>query len=73
MITTNGRTAGAIIPLAGLYENTSQRTGKTYFSGYLGKAKVLLLQNDRAEEGQPGWTLFLAERSQKPARGGDGR
>ena len=43
-----------MIPLAGLYENTSQRTGKTYFTGYLGKAKVLLLKNDRAEEGQPG-------------------
>ena len=31
------------VELCRLYENTSQKTGKTYFVGYWGRAKVLLL------------------------------
>lgn len=58
----NGKPAGAMVPLTGMYENTSQRSGKKYFTGYLGRAKLVMLQEDRAAEGQPGWTLFIAER-----------
>lgn len=54
-----------LVPLAGLYENTSERTGKRYFVGYLGKAKLVMLQNPEAKDGEPGWTLFLTERPEK--------
>ena len=56
-----------LIPLCRLYENTSKTTGKRYFVGNLSfTAKLLLLRNDEAKEGEPQWTLFLAEREQKP-------
>ncbi len=55
----------AKIELARLYENTSARSGKTYFVGFLGKAKVLMLKDEKAAEGQPSWVLFLAERPEK--------
>jgi hypothetical protein len=67
-----------LIPLCRLYENTSKTTGKRYFVGNLSfTAKLLLLQNEEAKEGEPQWTLFLTEREPKPqltdtARGGDG-
>lgn len=58
-----------LIKLCGLYENTSQRTGRRYFTGYLGAAKVLMLEVSEAEreEGKPTWTLFIAERPDKAA------
>ena len=63
-----------LIPLCRLYENTSKTTGKRYFVGNLSfTAKVLLFQNDDAKEGEPGWTLFLAEREPKPESSGDRR
>lgn len=65
---------GNLIRLTGLYENRSQKTGETYFSGVLGGAKVLLLKDSRAGEGQPGWALMIAERPAKPAGSeGNGR
>lgn len=63
-----------LIPLCQLYENTSKTTGKRYFVGNLSfTAKVLLFQNDEAKEGEPGWTLFIAEREPKPESNGDRR
>ena len=67
-----------LIPLCRLYENTSKTTGRRYFVGNLSfTSKLLILRNDEAKEGEPQWTLFLAEREQKPqpagtARAGDG-
>jgi hypothetical protein len=56
-----------LIPLCRLYENTSNTTGRRYFVGNLSfTSKLLLFQNDEAKDGEPGWTLFLAEREQKP-------
>lgn len=62
-----------LIPLAGLYENVSQRTGKRYFKGYLACAKLLMLEAKEPEPGEPHWTLsqwtlFIAERPEKPER-----
>jgi hypothetical protein len=55
-----------MIKLCGLYENVSKTTGKTYYVGNLSfSSKLLLLQNDQAGEGEPGWTLFLVEREPK--------
>lgn len=54
------------IELCRLYENTS-KAGKPYFIGYLGKAKVLMLKDEKAAEGQPPWVLFLCERPDKRA------
>lgn len=55
----------ALVPLAGLYENTS-KNGNRYFSGYLGKARVVMFENREAKDGEPGWTLFVQERAEKP-------
>jgi hypothetical protein len=56
-----------LIPLCRLYENTNKTTGKRYFVGNLSfTSKLLILRNDEAKEGEPQWTLFLAEREQKP-------
>jgi len=41
--------------------------------GGLGKAKLVMLKDERAAEGLPGWTLFLAERSERPVGGGEAR
>lgn len=61
----------ALVPLAGLYENTS-KNGNRYFSGYLGKARVVMFEARDAKEGEPGWTLFVQERPQKPHEGRQG-
>ncbi|MFZ1415496.1 MAG: hypothetical protein WAS73_13080 [Defluviicoccus sp.] len=61
-----------LIRLTGLYENRSQKTGEVYFSGVLGGAKILLLKDSRAGEGQPGWALMIAERPAKPAGTSEG-
>lgn len=63
---------GNLIRLTGLYENRSQKTGEVYFSGVLGGVKILLLKDNRAGEGQPGWALMIAERAPKPAGSGEG-
>ncbi len=55
------------IALCRLYENVSKTTGKRYFVGNLSfTSKLLLLPNEQAKEGEPGWTLFLCERAPKP-------
>lgn len=60
-----------LIPLCKLYENTSKTTGKRYFVGNLSfTSKLLVFSNEDAKEGEPGWTVFIAEREQKPQ--GDG-
>jgi hypothetical protein len=60
-----------LIPLCRLYENTSKTTGKRYFVGNLSfTSKLLILHNDEAKEGEPQWTLFLAEREQRPQTSG---
>lgn len=43
-----------LIPLCRLYENVSKTTGKKYFVGNLSfTAKLLLLENKDAKEGEP--------------------
>lgn len=58
-----------LIRLCGLFETTSPRTGRRYFTGFLGHAKVLLLElpEGEREEGRPTWTLFIAARPDKAA------
>jgi hypothetical protein len=64
--------ADKLIPLCNLYENVSKTTGKTYFTGTLSfTSKLLIFQNENAKEGEPGWTVFLAEREAKPKPAGD--
>lgn len=56
-----------LIPLARLYENISKKTGKTYLAGNLSfTSKLLVFRNEDAAEGEPQWTIFLAEREPKP-------
>ena len=56
-----------LIPLCKLYENISKTTGKRYFVGTLSfTSKLLIFQNEDAKDGEPQWTVFLAEREQKP-------
>lgn len=57
--------ADQMVKVAGLYENTSQRTGKKYFTGYMGAAKVLIFEARNPEEGGPTWDLFIAERGER--------
>jgi hypothetical protein len=59
-----------LIPVCKLYENISKTTGKRYFTGNLSfSSKVLIFQNDNAQEGEPGWQLFISEREIKPQAG----
>lgn len=55
---------GPMIKLTGMFENVSAK-GSTYFVGYLGGTKLVMLRDMKAEEGQPQWSLFLAERPEK--------
>jgi len=51
-----------MIRLTGMYERTSAKTGLMYFTGRLNMgSRVLLMQNLRAEEGDPPWSLFIAD------------
>ena len=55
-----------LIPLCKLYENTSKATGKRYFVGNLSfTSKLLIFPNEAAKEGEPQWTVFLADREPK--------
>lgn len=65
---SGGNGGNTLIPLAGLYENVSQRIGKRCFTGYLARAKLLMLEVKEPEPGEPQWTLFIAERPEKPER-----
>lgn len=61
-----------LIPLCKLYENVSKATGKKYFTGNLSfTSKLIVFQNEDAKEGEPQWTVFLAEREPKPQPSGD--
>ena len=56
-----------LLPLCRLYEDIGKTTGRKYFVGNLSfTAKLLLLENKDAKEGEPQGTLFLAEGEQKP-------
>jgi hypothetical protein len=51
----------AKIPLAGLWRNET-KDGKTYLSGYLGEAKILIFPNGFKEtEKQPDYRMYLVE------------
>jgi len=50
-----------MIRLTGMYERKSAKTGLMYYTGRLNMgSRVLLMQNLRAEEGDPPWELFIA-------------
>lgn len=72
MMMSERRESGPLVPLAGMFENTSQRTGAVYFVGYLGKAKLVMLKAKDAKEGEPAWTLFVQERPARPQTGSEG-
>lgn len=54
-----------------LIERVSQKTGKTYFTGYLGDAQVVVLKDERCESPRYGgvaeWVVFANEREQRRA------
>jgi hypothetical protein len=55
---------GARVKLMELREYVSERSGKTYFSGFLGKAKVVVLRDERAEctgREKARWSVLLEE------------
>ena len=58
-----------LVKLTGLYENQSQRSGETYFSGYLGAVKVVVIRDKNAEPGKPGWNLCVQEKDPRPEQG----
>ena len=55
-----------LIPLCKLYENVSKTTGRRYFVGNLSfTSKLLIFPNEEAKDGEPQWTVFIAEREPK--------
>ena len=51
-----------MIELSGLWEGTT-KSGDTYFSGYLGKAKVLIFKNKhKKDEKHPDYIIYLDEK-----------
>ena len=51
-----------MIRLTGMYEKKSAKTGLMYFTGRRNMgSRVLLMQNLRAEEGDPPWELVIAD------------
>lgn len=64
-----------LVELFALWKNTSQ-SGETYLSGNLGNnSKVLVLKNNRKEEGdnQPDYRVFVAPKERDSNGGGSGR
>lgn len=57
-----------MIKVCGLYENTSQKTGKTYFVGYAGSAKYLILPERDPKTGEPTWSLLITENPPRERR-----
>src|SRR5687767_11095812 len=52
------------VKLTTLWQRRSSRTGKTYFSGYLGSARVIVLKDERADvpDGADAiWNVFVEE------------
>jgi uncharacterized protein (DUF736 family) len=60
-----------LVELFALWKNTSQ-SGETYLSGNLGNSKVLVLKNNRKEEGdnQPDYRVFVAPKERDSNGGG---
>jgi hypothetical protein len=55
-----------LLKLCNLYENVSKTSGRKYFVGNLSfTAKLLILQNTDAKEGEPQWTAYITEREQQ--------
>ncbi len=57
--------------LTELREYRSERTGATYFAGYLGKARVVMLRDDRAEctgKEVARWNVLLEESEPRDGR-----
>jgi len=53
--------------LTQLFEKTS-KSGNRYFSGRLGKCRVvMLLDREPAEDGTPRWSLFLSQADAAPS------
>lgn len=55
---------GTRLKLTELREYQSDRTGRTYFAGYLGGNRIVMLRDDRAEctgKETARWTVFLEE------------
>ena len=51
-----------MIRLTGMYEKKSAKTGLKYYTGRLNMcSRVLLMQNLRGKEGDPPWSLFIAD------------
>ncbi len=48
------------VKLGRVFEKRS-KNGKTYFVGRLGAARLLILRDDRADENDPVWTLFVQD------------
>lgn len=64
---------GPRVKLTELREYRSERTGNTYFSGYLGKARVVMLRDDRAEitgKEVARWSVLLEEPEPREDRDG---
>ena len=55
-----------LIRMCGMYENVS-KDGSTYYAGYLGGVKLLLLKNKKAGEGEAPWTLLVV--TARPEKG----
>ena len=54
-----------MIPLTGLWKNTT-KDGKTYMSGNLGGAKVMIFANSyKTEDKHPDYQLYIAENKKK--------
>jgi len=60
-----------LVELFALWKNTSQ-SGETYLSGNLGNSKVLVLKNNRKEQGdnQPDYRVFVAPKERDQNNGG---
>ena len=64
-MSTAGSGRGAMIPLTKLWQRTSAK-GNVYFYGYLGTAKVLIVENrDRQSEKDASHILLVAENPPK--------
>jgi hypothetical protein len=61
------------ILLTQLFEKTS-KSGNRYFSGRLGKCRVvMLLDRETGEGGEPRWSLFLSPADPAPSNAGTDR
>ena len=59
---------GELVPIGGLWTN-ADRDGKTYLSGYLGDARLLVFKNKFKKPGekQPDYRMYVARKA-KPAQ-----